>query len=102
MESGFGLLSVSVVLAVLLSIVAEWFPGFSGWWEALSSGKKAQLMALGVLLITVGLSAARCYLYDGVCPANWAQYVMDTLAVAFLSLGGNQGAYLIIKALRQE
>ena len=100
MESGFGLLSVSVVLAVLLSIVMEWVPGFSGWWDGLSSAKKAQLMALFVALTTVALAAARCYAYDGVCPANWVQLVMDTLAVAILSLAGNQGFHYIAKQMK--
>ena len=100
METNFGLLSVSVVLAVLLSVAAEWFPGFRTWWEELTAGKKAQIMAVAVLVITVGLAAARCYAYDGVCPANWTQYILDTVAVAFLALGANQGTYLVLKNFR--
>lgn len=100
MDSSFGLLSVNVVMAVLLSVAAEWLPGFSGWWGGLTSGKKAQLMALAVAVVTVGLAAVRCYAYDGVCPANWVTLVVETLAIGLMSLGANQGVHLIDKNLK--
>lgn len=100
MDNTFSLLSVNVVLAVLLSVVAEWLPGFNGWWGSLSSGKKAQLMALAVAVVTVGLAVVRCYGYGGVCPANWTALIVDTVAAGLVSLGANQGFYQVAKAQR--
>lgn len=102
MENTFDLLSVNVVLAVLLSVAAEWLPGFSSWWSELATGKKAQLMALAVAVVTVALAAVRCYAYDGVCPANWTQLAVETIAAGLVSLGANQGFYMVTKAARPQ
>lgn len=100
MENAFSLLSVNVVMAVLLSMAAEWLPGFNGWWLGLSGGKKAQLMALAVAAVTVGLAAVRCFAYGGVCPADWTTLIVETVAAGLVSLGANQGFYQLAKAQR--
>jgi len=88
-----------VVIAAVLSVAAEWLPGFREWWAALESKRKAQLMALMVFVTTLGLALFRCYAYDGFCP-NWQTFVTELAGVFLIALAANQSVHAIDRTLK--
>lgn len=86
----------ALILAAILSIVFEWFPGVSTWWEALSSGKKQGLMALGILLISVGSMFYQCRVH-AVCPADPVGTIEQLLLVALLAAAANQSVHMLTR-----
>ncbi len=87
----FGLLPV---IAVLISILAWYIPGFKTWYEALASEKK-QLFMVGLLFIVtvavVGLSALGFLsVYAGPTWREWVWYPLVDFVIAVIV---NAGAY---------
>ena len=88
--------------AFLLSLIMEYFPGASGWYEKLDATKKRLLMALLVATFAAGAMAISCF---GILPVEGAvctqtgvaQLVLTYLGVLGVGFGVNQGTYSITK-----
>ena len=93
------MISADVIIVALLSIAAEWLPGFREWWAALVPARKAQLMALMVAVVTFGMAVFRCYAYDNVCP-DWRTFVTNLVATFFLALAANQGVHNVNRTIK--
>lgn len=92
---------VAAVVAVLLSLLLEWFPGLATRWDELSSSRKRGIMALAVLLISASSVGLNCYVRD-VCPVDWLAWVTDALLVFIAAAAGQQGVHLLTKRPSEE
>jgi|GEM_PF-5559990 len=87
---------LAYVLAGLVAILFDWFPGLAAWYDALSELKKRQVMAGLLVLIlaaTFGLGCAGILAGQTCDRAQVAQYMQIFLLMA----GINQGAHLLFK-----
>lgn len=84
--------SVALVVAMVISILLDFFPGLNTWWEtAFNAKQKLIINALLVLLGSVGVLAYQCYFSSTpVCPV-WETALLQ-LAMAFLVAGTGQQA----------
>lgn len=83
----------AMVAMAIIAIGLEWLPGVAAWWLELAAARKARIVALLVLLVSVGNVMGNCYLWGGSCPANWWS-TLGELGLAFLLAGvTSQGVY---------
>jgi|CXWK01.1.fsa_nt_gi formate hydrogenlyase subunit 3/multisubunit Na+/H+ antiporter MnhD subunit len=83
----------AVMVAAILSITLEWFPGLSTWWEGLSSRRKTTINALLVALISGGSVYGNCRLWSNVCPVDAWAAVGEIVITFLLAAAANQGVY---------
>ncbi|MCA9240188.1 MAG: hypothetical protein KDA37_08315 [Planctomycetales bacterium] len=91
--------SVAAIVAVVLSLLLEWFPGLTVWWEQFAEGQKRGLMAAAVMLISIAVAGINCAAYE-VCPADWLVFVRDVFLVFIAAAAGQQGVYALAKNRR--
>ena len=88
--------SLAALIAVIVSLLLEWFPGLNTWWEKFTPAQKRGMMAGAVALISVGVAGVQCAAYD-VCPADWIVFVRDVFLVFVAAAAGQQGVYSLLK-----
>lgn len=89
-------ITVAALVAVLVSLVLEWFPSLRGWWDRFSEAQKRGLMAAAVAVISVGVVGVNCAYYQA-CPADWLVAVRDIVLVFIATAAGQQGVHLLTK-----
>jgi len=95
-ESTMENVSVAALVAVVVSLLLEWFPGSQGWWEKFSEAQKRGLMAGAVMVISIGVAGVNCAAY-GSCPGDWLVLVRDVFLVFIAAAAGQQGVYSLAK-----
>jgi hypothetical protein len=86
------------IAAVLLSLFASYFPGFSAWYETLSANAKRLLMLGMIAAITLGSYVIACadlaaaFQIPATCDQNGA---IDLIKSFIAAIVANQAAYLI-------
>jgi hypothetical protein len=93
MENNVGL---AAIVAVVVSLVLEWFPGLSTWWDTYSAAQKRGIMAAIVAAISIAALGINCAYY-GTCPADWLAAVRDVVLVFIAAAAGSQGVHLLSK-----
>lgn len=88
--------SIAALLAVIVSMLLEWFPWLSTWWEQFTAAQKRGMMAGAVALISIGVAGVKCAAYQ-VCPADWIALVRDVFLVFVAAAAGQQGVYSLLK-----
>ena len=84
--------SVAAVVAVVVSLLLEWFPGLNGWWERFTAAQKRGLMAAVVAVISLAVAGVNCAAYE-TCPADWLRFVVEVFLV-FLGSAAAQRLHL--------
>lgn len=90
-----------LVSGVLLSLAFGYVPGLRDWYGALDSVRKAQIMALLLLVAAVGVFVAGCY-------SPWQAVTCDEtgfwalVELFVLALIANQATFLIAVSPRGE
>jgi len=89
-------MSIAAILATVVSLLLEWFPGLRAWWEEFAAAQKQGMMAGAVAIISLGVVGLNCA--RGVaCPADWWAVVWEVF-VAFLAAATvQQGVHLLTK-----
>lgn len=87
----------ALLTSALLSIVLEWFPGLTGWWESLSPARKTTINALLVALISGGSVYGNCRLWGTSCPADAWAAVGEIVVTFLLAAAGNQAVHLMTR-----
>jgi hypothetical protein len=90
--------SLSSLLAVLLSLLFSYVPGFSTWYDRFDATRKRLIMLAGLLLITAATFALACSPLSAEIPlgVTCTQSGAWTLVESFiLALVANQSTYLI-------
>ena len=91
--------SVAAVVAVVVSLLLEWFPGLNGWWERFTAAQKRGLMAAVVAVISLAVAGVNCAAYE-TCPADWLRFVVEVFLVFLGSAAAQQGVYALAKRER--
>lgn len=87
-----------IIVGALLSIAFEWIPGLHVRWDTLSPMKKQGVMALLLLVVSLGLLAYQCR-FNAVCPeAGWQATVEGLVLTFFLAAAANQTTYQLTRA----
>lgn len=90
-------MSVAAVVAVLVSLLLEWFPALKAWFEKFSAGQKQGLMAATVAVISVVVVLGNCYWWGEVCPESWIVMLRDTFLTFLAAATVQQGVHLLSK-----
>lgn len=89
-------ISLAALVAVVVSLLLEWFPGLSTWWDGFSASQKRGIMAAAVGAISLAVTGINCAYY-GTCPADWLAAVRDVVLVFIAAAAGSQGVHLLSK-----
>lgn len=87
---------LSYILAGLLAIAFDWFPGLQDWFSTLSELKKRQVMGLTLALIVLALYGLGCAGVIGGQTCDQAQFV-QLAQIWFVAVGINQGVHQLTK-----
>lgn len=88
--------SIAAIVAVVVSLLLEWFPALNGWWDGFSSSQKRGIMAAVVGVISLAVVGVNCAAYQ-TCPADWLATVRDIVLVFIAAAAGQQGTFLLAK-----
>lgn len=79
-------------VAVLLVLIAYFFPGFKQWYEKLLPEKKQGLMALGILVVVLGAVALSALgfvaVYAGPTWREWVWYPLVDFVIGLITTAG--------------
>lgn len=89
--------SIAAIVATVISLMLEWFPGVKTWWDKFAPAQKQGLMALIVALVSVVTVAGNCYWWGEVCPDNWAIFLREVLLAFLAAAAVNQGVHMLSK-----
>ena len=89
--------TIAAIVATIVSLMLEWFPGLKTWWEQYTGPQKQGLMALIVALVSVVTVVGNCYWWGEVCPANWAIFLREVLLAFLAAAAVNQGVHMLSK-----
>lgn len=89
-------MSIATIVAVLISLFVEWFPGVAAWWEKFTEAQKRGIMALTVAVVTVAVAGLNCVWKD-VCPADWPAFLNELLLAFIVAASAQQGIHLLSK-----
>lgn len=90
-------MTIATTIAVLLSLVLEWFPGLKPRWDLLSEAQKRGLMAAAVAVISVVVVLGNCYWWGEVCPEKWTGALLDIFMAFIVAAGVQQGVHRLTK-----
>jgi hypothetical protein len=93
---------LSLLLGTALSLIFTFVPSLSGWYEALEAKQRSQVMAIGVIIISIGLVGASCAGLDGSvsCTKDGVTGFLKTATVnALLALASNQTTHTLTKRM---
>ena len=85
---------LGAIAGIVLSLAIAYIPGIRGWYEALTSEKKAQVM--GALLVgsAVGVFLAACAGLYALVPCT-TEGAKEMVSILIAALVANQATYLI-------
>lgn len=90
-------MSIAAIVAVIVSLLLEWFPGLRAWWDGFSEAQKRGLMALIVAVVSIVVVLGNCYWWGDTCPADWAAFLREILLAFLAAAAVNQGVHLLTK-----
>lgn len=88
--------SIAAISGVILSVLADWIPGFSPWYASQGYQKKRLVMAGLVLLTAVAIFLLACYspLVYAECSERGAWELVELVTAVLI---GNQSAHMLFK-----
>ena len=89
--------TIAAIVATIISLLLEWFPGLKMWWEKYTGAQKQGIMALIVALVSVVTVVGNCYWWGEICPENWAIFLREVLLAFLAAAAVNQGVHLLTK-----
>jgi hypothetical protein len=88
--------ALAAIVAAVLSLLLEWFPGLRVWWDGFDSSQKRGLMALAVMLTALMTTGVQCLYYDN-CPADWMKVAVELFLAFIAAAAGSQGVHQLTK-----
>jgi len=85
-----------LVAGAAISIIFEWFPWVSQWFESLAPNYKKAVMAGVLFLATAGILGAACLGKTDIVACNEVG-VWDAIGAYVVVLAGNQATHLLTK-----
>lgn len=93
---------LSLLLGTALSLIFTFVPSIRDWYEKLEPKTRAQVMAIGIIGISIGLVGASCAGLDGSvsCTKDGVVgFLKETVVTALLALASNQTAHSLTKRM---
>jgi len=91
-------LTPALVAGGIMAILLETIPGVKTWWSARQAAQKQILNLVLVLIISLLFVALPVLVGGGSWPTGWG-WIMEPLAVFFVTLTGSQTAHMGTKIL---
>lgn len=89
-------MSIAAIVATIVSLLLEWFPGLAAWWDGFTSVQKRGIMAGIVAAVSLAVVAGNCWWGD-TCPANWGAWLTEWLLAFLAAAAVNQGVHQLTK-----
>lgn len=90
-------MSIAAVVATIVSLLLEWFPGLNTWWDGFTEAQKRGIMAAIVAGVSIAVVAGNCYGRGQSCPADWVAFLQEVLMAFLAAATVNQGIHLLSK-----
>lgn len=87
---------IAAVIAAIISLLVEWFPGLRQAWERLTPAQKQGIMAFLVMLVSIAAVITQCS-RGGECPADWLAFLVQVLITFLAAAAANQAVHLLTK-----
>ena len=97
-------LQLTLILGTALSLIFTYFPGLKVWFDGLVAEQKAQVMAVGLLIVgasVTGLSCAGLISAVTCTQSSIFGFVTGSLLNAILASAPNQATYLLTKSFKK-
>ena len=88
---------LTYILAALIAILCDWFPGVNTWFNSLAPERKRAYMFAALAIISAGIYGGVCANIFSTTYACDADGLQGIVYVFFLSLGINQGMHALSK-----
>lgn len=86
-----------VIVAGLLAILFDWFPGLNDWYGAFTPLKKRELMVVLILVVVAVIYGGTCYgLFSSNVSCDQAG-LSALISTALIAVGVNQGVHNLTK-----
>jgi multisubunit Na+/H+ antiporter MnhG subunit len=96
---------LSLLLGTALSLVFTFVPSLNRWYEQLDAKTKAQVMAVGIIVISIGVVGASCAGLDASISCtkdSVMSFAKNGVVSALLALASNQTAHSITKRMSEK
>lgn len=91
-------MSVAAIVATIVSLLLEWFPGrLSTWWDGFTEAQKRGIIAAIVAVVSIAVVAGNCYGRGQSCPADWVAFLQEVLMAFLAAATVSQGIHLLSK-----
>ncbi len=90
-------MSIATIIAVVISMLLEWFPALKVRWDKLSEGQKRGIMGVMVAVVTVVVVLGNCYWWGEVCPEKWTATLLEIFIAFLVAAGVQQGVHRLAK-----
>lgn len=90
-------LNISVVAGIVLSLIFEYIPGVSGWYDALDKRQKQGVMAIALLVVTLAVFGLACVGWFNTGVSCDVAGIQQLIALFVAALVANQSTYLITR-----
>ena len=87
----------AVIVAAILSIILEWFPGIGAAWEQLSSRRKTMINAALIAIVSGGAVFGNCRLWGATCPTDAWAAAGEIVFTFLLAAAGNQAVHAMTR-----
>jgi len=99
----FDVSQLQLVVAALVAYALDLLPGAKTWWDTkFNSQQKQFAMLILMFLIAVGGALYACYGRNGVCPLNWADFVVNTFVQFVVNTIVNVGSHMTVRYIPQS
>ena len=89
--------TIATIVAVLISMVLEWFPGLKARWDKFSDSQKRGIMGVTVAVVSAVVVLGNCYWWGDVCPEKWTATLMEIFIAFLVAAGVQQGVHRLAK-----
>lgn len=89
--------SIAAGVAVLVSLLLEWFPALKARWDQFTEGQKRGMMAAAVMLISLVVILGNCYWWGEVCPEQWVVTLRELFLTFLAAASVQQGVHRLLK-----
>lgn len=87
---------IAAVIAVIISLLVEWFPGLATWYDQFSSAQKQGIMAAMVMVVSIAAVFVQCQ-RGGECPTDWLDFLVQAFLAFIAAAAANQGVHMLTK-----
>lgn len=85
------------IVAFVLALLFDWFPGLASWYEKFSDGQKRGIMALLLLIASIIIFMLGCFRLFDIGIACTSQGALQFVVLLISAIAINQGTHTLLK-----